>query len=49
MEDEADVEAEPPPPDLPALLPTVLLTNTGVSYFNKENPCYAELVLVYWN
>ena len=47
MEEEAEVDAEPPA--LPALLPTVLLTNTGVSYFNKENPCYAELVLVYWN
>jgi len=38
--DDALVDADPVP--LPALLPTVLLTNTGVSYFNRENPCCAE-------
>lgn len=42
MEDEALVVADPGPPPLPALLPIVLLTKTGVSYFNKENPCYAD-------
>ena len=26
------------PVDLPPLVPIVLLTSTGVSYFNKENP-----------
>jgi len=34
---EALVDVEPPV-DLPPLVPIVLLTKTGVSYFNNENP-----------
>jgi len=45
MDDDALVLADPVP--LPALLPTVLLTSTGVSYFNNENPCCADEVVAY--
>ena len=40
--EEALVETEPPA-DLPPFAPIVLLTNTGVSYFNNENPCYTAV------
>jgi hypothetical protein len=36
--DEALVDTEPAAA-LPPFLPIVLLTKTGVSYFNNENPC----------
>ena len=45
--DEALVDVDPVAPDRPPLDPIVLLTSTGVSYFNSENPCYAAVEDVY--
>ena len=45
--EDALVDIEPPcylcPP-----LPICFETNTGVSYFNNEKPCWAAVVELYW-
>jgi len=47
--DDAEVDVEPAAPPRPPFAPIYLLTSTGVSYFKREKPYCAAVVLACWN